>query len=173
MKLYTVHVIIPGARTLATTVLAADEATARRLAVTNCPQAKGTLAYGEVVGTAAPTVGATLVPAAGPVVARRRPRPAARRPRSAKRIPAPIGAAFEVDAMSRTDEDNEGFGDACEVRGWLADLLAKAATVAAELADAEAIREGFDDESNFLAPVASAYDVDAEGWDGWSVHAGR
>lgn len=199
MNLYIVNVIIPNAMTLTTRVVADDARTARRLAVTNCPQAKGTLAYGEVVKCFPPVVGVSL-PVAGTTprrkassspgrnnakirrsaqrsltVGNRRPRQTAApvAPVTAKRIPARPGRAFSPDTMS--------FGEASlalvgysEVDGWLDGLKRKArkvsAQVAAEVA-AEIEREEFGsvDGSNFLVGVPSAYAVEAEGWDGWKV----
>lgn len=196
MNLYIVNVIIPATkasaqRTLQTKVLAPDEATARRLAVTNCPQAKGTLAYGEIVKSFLPLVGMSVPSKVAPVVARRRPSPrpleGGRRPRKnampapvtqAKRIPACPGRAFSLDDMSLA-EALSTFTTQAEGEEWLTTLQARAsrvatrvrAEVAAEVAgDLDAELNPTTD-SNFMVGVASAYDVESGGWDGWSVRS--
>lgn len=182
MNLYIVNVIIPNSKTLTTRVVAANISDARRLAVTNCPQAKGTLAYGEVVRCFPPVVGMTL-PSTTPAVNARRSSPgrdnaktrrSARRhapslvaPVTAKRIPACPGRAFSPDDMSMGEAMRTytaAAGDA-----WLAVLQDKARQVAAEVAaDIDAELHPTTD-SNFMVGVVSAYHVESGGWDGWRV----
>lgn len=189
MNLYIVNVIIPNSTTLTTRVVADDARTARRQAVTNCPQAKGTLAYGEVVKCFPPFVGMSLPSTKAPTPRRQAPvaRPATPRlsitvgnrrpgrnatpvaPVTAKRIPACPGRAFSPDDMSVT-EAIVGIGVRVGTE-WVDFLTRRAAQVAAEVAADVAAELHPTSDSNFLLGVGSAYEVESGGWDGWTVSA--
>lgn len=180
-NLYVVNVIIPATRsqaqrTLQTKRVAPDETTARRMAVTNCRQAEGTMAYGEIVKCFPPLVGASLPSKAAPVVARRHPslQEGGRRPRrnvvapkvQAKRIPPCPVPSSRPDSMSFAEAAVILFGDTTtEVEAIVAEARKAAAEIAADI-DAEMFPTTA---SNFLAGVGSAYDVEAEGWTGWKA----
>ena len=168
-NLYIVNVIIPAtrkvaARTLQTKVPAADAGTARREAIANCPAAKNTLAFAEIVRCFPPLaakVGDVRPSTVAPVLRGRKV--------VVKRIPAPPVVTFLSDSMS--------FGEAAAkvTEADVAEVVIEARKVAVTEAVKAEIAADLDAEmnpttdSNFMAGVVSAYDVEAEGWTGWKV----